>query len=307
MMNNSIFQLVKSHCIIFDKNLQNVKLPIGTNKTVDWIFQLDYLQFYPDSDRIEKYGLPWNILEIWVKDNPNWIPTEFENVYLKTEFYGEHVAIDYQLTIPWKSPVAIMNRWYFKVREKNKYVWKWRVSIYGKALKLYYMWYIPRLQNYIIKYNGVCSRADLCWDFPCEFPNWIIDLDITWTKYSTVYFWWKNSPLFFRKYNKTQDLRREKNCFSWFYPERYKKECWRLEAQLTGQYSRSMSPLDWLDIMQVDKSKIEKIENWQRNTYKTALYSVINTIDWVNLSGQEKLDILINSKKLLDSKINKSN
>jgi len=304
-MNNSIFQLVKSHCTIFDKDLQNVKLPIWTDKSVKWIFQLDYLQFYPDPFRIEKYWLPWNIFEIWVKDNPNRTPTEFENVFIKVEFYWEHIAIDYQLIIPWKSPVSILNWWYFKVREKNKYVRKWRVSVYGKALKLYYMWYIPRLQNYIIKYNWECSRADLCWDFPCEFPNWIIDLDITWTKYETVYFWWKNSPLFFRKYNKTQDLRREKNCFAWFYPEWYKKECRRLEAQLTWQYSRSMSPLDWLDIMQVDKSKIEKIENWQRNVYKTALYSVINTIDRVNLSSQEKLDILINSKKMLENKITK--
>lgn len=304
-MNNNIFELVKSHCTIFDNNLQNVKLPLWTDKTVDGIFQLDYLQFYPDSEKIALYGLPWSILESWVKDNPNWIPLEYENVFIKTEYYWEHCAIDYQLAIPWKSPVAIMNRWYFKVREKNQYVWKWRVSIYWKALKLYYMWYIPWLKNFIIKYGWICSRADLCWDFPCEFPNGIIDLEITWTKYDTVYFGWKNSPLFFRKYNKTQDLRREKNCFSRFYPEWYKDCCWRLEAQLTWQYSRSMSPLDWLDIMQVDKSKIEKIENTQRNVYKTALYSVINTVDWVNLSSQEKLDILINAENMLKNKINK--
>ena len=66
-----------------------------------------------------------------------------------------------------------------------------------------------------------------------------------------------------------------------------------------------MSPLDWLDIMKVDKSKIQKQEKIDRNVYKTALYSVINTVDWLNLSSQEKLDILINSKKLLENKINK--
>ena len=66
-----------------------------------------------------------------------------------------------------------------------------------------------------------------------------------------------------------------------------------------------MSPLDWLEVVKVDKSKIEKLEKTQRNVYKTALYSVINTIDWVNLSYQEKLDILINSKKMLDCKIQK--
>ena len=57
-----------------------------------------------------------------------------------------------------------------------------------------------------------------------------------------------------------------------------------------------MSPIDWLDILKVDKSKIEKQEKLDRSVYKTALYSVINTIDWVNLSQDEKLNILLNSK-----------
>ena len=304
-MNNSIYELVKSHCPIFEWNLKKVKLPVWTDKTVNWIFQLDYLQWYPDDFRIAKYGLPWNIDEVWIKDNPNWIPSDYENVFIKVESFWQNYAIDYQLVIPWKSPVSIINRWYFKVRQGTEYVYKWRITVYWKALKLYYMWYIPRLQNYIIKYNGSCCRADLCWDFPCDFPAWIVDLDVSWTNHDTVYMWEKSSPIFFRKYNKTQDLRREKNCFAWFYPERYKKECWRLEAQISWQYSRSMDPLSWLDIMEVDKSKIEKIESWNRNVYKTALYSVVNTIDWVNLSIQEKLDILINSKKLLENKINK--
>lgn len=308
-MNNSIFELVKSHCIIFDKNLQNVKLSTWIDENwhvsvVNWLFQLDFLARYVDDFRIENYWIPW-FDTYWIKDNPNWIPSEYENVYIKSEFHGENVSIDYQLVIPDKSPVAILNRWYFKVRKWKDYVWRWRISIYGKALKLYYMWYIPRLKEYVIKYNWECSRADLCWDFPCEFPNWIIDLNISWTNHSTVYFWEKSSPLFFRKYDKTQDLKREKNCFAWLYPERYKKECWRLEAQLSGEYSRSMSPLDWLDIVEVDKSKIQKQDKLSRNVYKTALYSVINTIDWINLSSQEKLDILINSKKLLDNKIKK--
>ena len=66
-----------------------------------------------------------------------------------------------------------------------------------------------------------------------------------------------------------------------------------------------MTPLDWLDIMQVDKSIIQKVEQIDRNVYKTALYSVINCVDWVNLSIQEKMNILINSKKLIEQKINK--
>jgi len=304
-MNNSIYELVKSHCIIFDNNLQNVKLPIWTDKTVYWIFQLDYLQWYPDRFRIEQYGLPLNILEIWVKDNPNWIPSDYENVFIKSEMYWNNMSIDYQLVLPWKSPVSILNWWYFKVREWKEYVWKWRISVYGKALKLYYMWYIPRLRDYIIKYNWDCCRADLCWDFPCEFPNWIIDLDISGTQHDTVYFGEKSSPIFFRKYNKTEDLRREKNCFAWFYPSRYTKECWRLEAQISGKYSRSMCPLDWLGVLKIDKSKIQIENKVKRSSYKTWLYGVINTIDWLNMSSEEKLDILISSKNMLEAKIEK--
>ena len=305
-MNNNIFELVKSHCSIFDKNLQNVKLPLSTSKSVHWIFQLDFLAWYPDEYRLVKYEVPWfNNQWYSTKDNPNRVPTEYENVYIKKEHFWENIAIDYQLVIPWKSPIAIMNRYYFKVRQWNKYVYRWRISVYWKALKLYYSWYIPWLSDYIIKYSWECCRADLCRDFPNEIPSWIIDLNITGTNHDTTYFWEKNSPIFFRIYNKTQDLKHEKNCFSRLYPKWYEDECWRLECQLTWQYSRSMSPIDWLDILKVDKSKIQKLEKLDRSVYKTALYSVINTIDWVNLSTQEKIDILTNSKKLLENKIKK--
>lgn len=304
-MNNSIFELVKSHCVIFDSNLQDVKLPISTDKSVKGLFQLDFLAWYVDPEKIEIYWIPWFNEGFSIKDNPNWIPSEYENVFIKQEIYWENIWIDYQLVIPWKSPIAVLNRYYFKVREWSKYVRKRRISIYWKALKLYYNWFIPRLKEYIIKYSGICCRADLCRDFPCSIPSWIIDLKISWTNHETVYLWEKNSPLFFRIYNKTQDLKREKNCFSWLYPSRYMEKCRRLEAQLTWQYSRSMSPIDWLDIMKVDKSVIRRLEQCDRNVRKTNLYSSIDLVDWVQLSTQEKLLILENSKKLLEKKIKK--
>lgn len=83
------------------------------------------------------------------------------------------------------------------------------------------------------------------------------------------------------------------------------EKCRRLEAQLTWQYSRSMSPIDWLDIMKVDKSVIRRLEQCDRNVRKTNLYSSIDLVDWVQLSTQEKLLILENSKKLLEKKIKK--
>ena len=303
-MNNSILELVKSHICIFDKNLQNVKLPISTDKSVDWIMQLDYLQWYPDKDKIEIYWSPVDFCDS--RDNPNWTPTEYENVYQKLEWYSvNNCGYDLQLVIPWKSPVEILNRYYFKVREWNQYVYKRRITVYWKALKLYYMWYIPRLLDYIIKYNWICCRADLCWDFPCYIPDWIIDLNITWTNHDTTYFWEKDSPFMVRTYNKTEDLRIHKNCYAWFYPKWYLDECWRLECQFKWRYAKSMNPLDWLDICKVDKSKIQKIEKTDRSVYKTSLYSVINLVDWITLSTQEKIDILTNSKKLLENKIKK--
>lgn len=317
-MNNSIYELVKSHLCIIDKKLQDVKLPLWTNEKwqilyENWLFQLDFLSWYVWEKPLTLYGVPWCISQnwdlengySWIKDNPNRIPTEYENVYMKKEYFWENIAIDYQLVIPWKSPVAIMNWRYFKVRQWKEYNYRWRVCIYWKALKLYYMWYIQRLKKYILQYNWECCRADLCWDFPCKIPEWIIDLKLSWTNHETRYYWEKNSPIFFRTYDKTQDLRREKNCFSWFYPERYTKECRRLECQITWKYSRSMTPLDWLDVVKVDKSKIQKIESTKRNTYKTLLFSAIDTIDWINISLDEKIEILKSVKKLSENKINK--
>ena len=114
VMSNSIFELVKSHCSIFELNLQNVKLPLSPSEFVHWIFQLDFLSRYVDSEKIKAYWVPGFIDDYWVKDNPNWIPTEYENVYIMTEYRGENVIIDYQLVVPGKNPVKIMNWWYFK-------------------------------------------------------------------------------------------------------------------------------------------------------------------------------------------------
>lgn len=64
-----------------------------------------------------------------------------------------------------------------------------------------------------------------------------------------------------------------------------------------------MNPLEWLDIMKVDKSKIQKIESSRRNTYKTLLFSAVDTIDWINVSMDEKLEIMKSVKKLVENKI----
>ena len=61
--------------------------------------QLDYLQWYPDQDKIEIYGSPVDWCDS--RDNPNWTPTEYENVYQKLEWYNvNNCGYDLQLVIP---------------------------------------------------------------------------------------------------------------------------------------------------------------------------------------------------------------
>ena len=85
--NNSIYDLIKSHCVIFNTNLQNVKLPVSTDKYVDGIFQLDYLQWYPLEEKLLRWGVPYQDTRYTFRDNPNWVPSDYENVFIKTEKY----------------------------------------------------------------------------------------------------------------------------------------------------------------------------------------------------------------------------
>lgn len=49
--------------------------------------------------------------------------------------------------------------------------------------------------------------------------------------------------------------------------------------------------------------KNTKIESSRRNTYKTLLFSAVDTIDWINVSMDEKLEIMKSVKKLVENKI----
>jgi len=46
--------------------------------------QLDFLAWYVDEERFMRYGSPSDKVD--VRDNPNWGPTEYENVYEKIEW-----------------------------------------------------------------------------------------------------------------------------------------------------------------------------------------------------------------------------
>jgi len=283
----TISDLILSHCSIFDwESMQGASA-----------FQLDFLSFYADPLKVSLYWSPYEY-DI-VRDNPNWLTTDYDNVY---KFIDWNMVM-YQYVLPWVAPVSIFS-WY---QCKINWEWRWRVSIYGKALKLYYSWHLSWLRDYVIKYAWECCRADLCRDFKEKLNSWIIDLDCSSTipdDASRTYksFWKKKSPLFVRIYDKTLDLRRDKNKYAWLYPDWYMDKCWRLEFQFTWNYSRSVSAVDWLDWLERDQV-ISPIVQSDRNALKTALYWVINLVNRVNFDDAEKILVLENAKDLITKKI----
>ena len=66
-----------------------------------------------------------------------------------------------------------------------------------------------------------------------------------------------------------------------------------------------MAPIDWLEVVTVDNSVIKKVDDVKRSVYKSTIYNVINLLDWVNLSLQEKMEIMKNAKRLIELKIKK--
>ena len=300
-MEKTISDLILSHCSIFENWAKN-----GGIKSAS-AYQLDFLSFYVDECKILLYWSPYDY-DI-LRDNPNRMITDYENVY---KFIDGNMVM-YQYVIPWQAPVSVL-QWY-----KMHQNWKerWRICIYGKALKLYYSWHLGWLRDYVIRYAWECCRADLCRDFKEKLNPWIIDglkcsLTVPDDENRTYkLFWQKKSPCIARIYNKTLDLKRDKNQFAFLYPSRYKEECWRLEFQFTWNYSRSVSAIDRLD-WQERNMTISSVENAPRNNLKTIIYSAISEIRWSSHYWEgEKILVLQNveelTKKTLKAIIKKKN
>lgn len=302
--NKTVLELISSHCDVFDSSslLSAMSLPGAVH------FQVDFLRFYVPEQKWLLYWSPW---DNWVKDNPNYEPTDYQNVYKLTD----HKTSIYDYVLPGVAPVSVL-RW---SKVKLKKGWKVQelieVCIYWKWLKLYYSWHLNWLKDFVIRYWWECTRVDLCWDFkhklPWEKHQWDLRTDLTLfatylnkegTDCDTIYYWRKHSPFMIRIYNKTADLRKDKNIHSFLYPSRYMKECRRYEIELKWQYSNSNSPVDWLDIKSRDL-KIQPITQTKRNNYKTAIYSLINCIDCINYDEWEKILILQSVQELVWHKL----
>lgn len=297
MNEKTVDDILRDHITIYDElNEEKEK----------YIKQVDYLAFYCNEKARELHN-PFTEYLYAQRDNNNLIHTKRDNVYAMVD--EEKIYLYYMET--WKA-VSILRR--------SKYDDKWRIDVYGKWLRLYYNWYIQWLREYIKTYEWTMQRVDIARDTKTKYNEYICDLWYTkelnkkWKKvivetdnertYRT--YGNKNSRLFVRIYDKTLDLKNDKFIHSRLYPEWYKNECRRLEAKITQEYARSMTALEWLNMIPC-KKKIEPRKNYDRSTYKTTLLWMLTLIDYCIPNYQDQIFILQKAQERITNKIREIN
>lgn len=288
-LNNDLFDLVFSHVSIasdfLDKSL--------------FIEQLDFLTFWVNS---EKMSLNSPFSDNYLRDNPNWESTIYDNVYQLIE--EDKIVLQY--VREWYSPVAILQWYKMKTKEEGE---KWKISIYGKWLRLYYCGLLDWLPDYIDMYCDEVIRADLCFDRQQKIPESVVTKlwnSVTyWECDNWTYKWFgnKRSPLFIRIYDKTLDLKKDHNSMAWLYPERYTNSCWRIEFKFTWRYANSMSALEWLGVVDA-RGSVQKLKSSKRDYLKSAFYNLLMYVDFVP-DRRKQFDILDSVKRLCNKKIKK--
>lgn len=294
-MQKTVDDVLRNHITIYDDLMENKK---------KYIEQIDYLAFYVNEEA-RKTKNPYTEYMYGERDNTNYIKTKRDNVYADID---EKQTLWLTYVEWWHAPVKILRR--------KQYKNQWRIDIYWKWLKLYYSGKITRLEDYVRTYQGETQRVDICRDSKTKYSEFVCDIgykpdgtakwkhvvveqnnERTYRTYGN-----KNSALFVRIYDKTLDLKDGKFIHAWLYPERYKKECWRLEAKLTLEYARADTPINWLKMVKRDKV-IETKENPARNLYKTALLSLISIIEYNIPNYNEQLYTLQKAQERIKNKI----
>lgn len=288
-LNNNLWELLKSHIKIF-QSFQNELTRYN---------QLDFLTFRVKKTAWELEN-PIKIDEM--RDNPNWELTNWPKTYKLIDV--DKKIVQFQYIEEWKAPIMLF-QWYY---EKTPTCEGRKICVYWKWLRLYYLWKIDRLRDYINYYAEKVIRADLCRDNPNPIDPKVVDLSNTITiwqdnKWTYKWFWQKNSPLFIRIYDKTLDLRKDKFAMAWLYPEWYQKQCRRIEAKLTWRYAQSYSAIQWLDLIDFDKDFIKETKV-ERNYIKSALYNLIQSIDYIPNTDLQA-QILQSCKDLSTKKLKK--
>lgn len=297
MTENTVDDILRKHITIYDDLNEDKK---------KYIKQVDYLSFYVN-EKARKLHNPFTEYLYAERDNTNVIHTKRDNVYAMVD--DNVIYLMYAET--WKA-VTILRR--------KQYDEKRRIDVYWKWLKLYYNWYIQRLREYIKTYQWMTQRVDIARDTKTKYNEYICDLWYTKNlekKWKKVYvdidgtqtyrtYWNKNSRLFVRVYDKTQDLKDDKFIHAWLYPQRYKQECRRLEAKLQLEYARSLTPLERLDEIPCTKA-VEPRKNYDRSTYKTTLLWMITLIDYCIPNYQDQVFILRKAQERISNKIKNIN
>lgn len=288
MNSKTIDDVLRQHITIYDDLITDKK---------KYIQQVDYLSFYCDQKAREEKN-PFDEYLYAYRDNTNRMHTKRENIYAMID---EKQKLWLIYSEWWKAPITIIRR--AKLWEK------WKVDIYWKALKLYYSGKITWLEDYVRTYQGETQRVDICRDMKEKPSEYICDLwynkdgekkgkkiivetnnERTYRTYGN-----KNSKLFIRIYDKTLDLKEDKFIHAWLYPERYKNQCWRVEAKLTLDYARADTPLNWLKMVKRDK-QITIQETKERIMYKTILLDLI-TIAETNIPNVKDCIFVLNKAR----------
>jgi len=266
-----------------------------------YIKQIDYLAFYVNEKSWKLFN-PFKEYIYSQRDNNNMIHTKRDNVYAMVE--EDKIYLLYAET--WKA---------IKILRRARYKEKWRIDIYGKALRLYYNWYIQWLREYVKTYQWETQRVDIARDTKTKYSEYVCDLWYTkelekkWKKiivetnnertYRT--YGNKNSRLFVRIYDKTLDLKEDKFIHARLYPERYKKECRRLEAKLTMEYAKADTPINRLDMVECNK-KVEPRKKYDRVTYKTTILWMITLMDYCIPNYQDQIHVIQKIRERLTNK-----
>lgn len=296
-MDKSVDDILRSHITIYDE--------MNSNKE-KYIKQVDYLAFYCNQKARELYN-PFTEYLYAERDNNNMIRTKRDNVYAMVE--PDRIYLYYIET--WK-PVNILRRASYKDRR--------RIDIYWKGLRLYYNGYIQRLREYVKTYMWDMQRVDIARDTKTKYNEYVCDLwynknlekkgkkiivetnnERTYRTYGS-----KNSRMFVRIYDKTQDLKDGKNLYAWLYPERYKKECRRLEVKLQMEYAKAMTPLEWLDMIPCTKF-IDPRKKYDKCTYKTTLLWMITLMDYCLPEYKDQVFVIQKAIERLSNKLKQIN
>lgn len=295
-MNKCIDDVLRSHITIYDDLCKDKE---------KYIQQVDYLAFYCDDQArlnknpFEEFKYAGN------RDNTNRMHTKYKNTYAMIDDKNR-IFLTYSEW--WKAPVTILRR--AKLWNKRK------IDVYWKWLKLYYSWKITRLEDYIKIYQWETQRVDICRDMKNKPSEYICDLWYTkdlekkWKKviveknnertYRT--YGNKNSRLFVRIYDKTQDLKDDKFIHAYLYPEWYKNECRRVEAKLTLEYARADAPINRLKMVKRDK-QIQVKEQNEKIMYKTILLYTI-WIAEINVPNiEECIRVLDQARQRINNKL----